>query len=69
MKSELPRMYLRPYSDKEWNDLPHVILTSEKEQDPSVLDLDIDDDQEWFDTISDDPDCSSLQLFDAYGDI
>ena len=68
MKIALLCMYLRPYSDKEWNTLPHVILTSEVEWDPSVLDLDIDDNQEWFDAISDDPDCPSLQLFDAYGD-
>ena len=49
-------MSLRPYSDKEWDTLPHVTLTSEVEWDPSVLDLDIDDDKEWYDTISDDPD-------------
>ena len=29
VKNALPRMQLRPYSDKEWNDLPHVVLTSE----------------------------------------
>ena len=51
IKGALPRMALRPYSDKEWNSLPHVILTSEVEWDPSVLDLDIDDDQEWYDAI------------------
>ena len=28
LKSGLLRMSLRPYSDKEWNNLPHVILTS-----------------------------------------
>ena len=45
-----------------------MILTSEVEWDPSILDLDIDDDQEWFDAISDDPDCPSSRLFDEYGD-
>ena len=29
MKISLPRMSLRPYSDKECNSLPHLILTSE----------------------------------------
>ena len=61
-------MILRPYSDNEWNSLPHVILTSEVEWDQSVLDLDIEDDQEWYDAISDDPECPSSQLYDAYGD-
>ena len=46
MKSALPHMFLRPYSNKEWDNLPHVILTSEVEWDPSILDLDIDDYQE-----------------------
>ena len=42
MKIALPLMSLCPYSDKEWDNFPHVILTSELEWDPSVLDLDID---------------------------
>ena len=61
-------MSLCPYSDKEWDNFPHVILTSELEWDPSVLDLDIDYGKKWYDAISDDPDCPSLLFFDVYGD-
>ena len=68
MKIALPRMSLRPYSDKEQDNLPHVILTSEAEWYPSVLDLDIDDDQELYDAFSNDSDYTSLQFFDTYGD-
>ena len=30
----LPRMTICPYTDKEWENLPHVILTSELDWDP-----------------------------------
>jgi len=33
-------MKMRPYTDKEWIELLHVILTSDKEWDPSVYDDD-----------------------------
>ena len=33
-----------------------------------MLDLDIDDDQEWYDAISDDPEFPSSQLYYEYGD-
>ena len=34
----LARFNLRPYSDHEWNTLPHIIVTSDAEWDPTVLD-------------------------------
>jgi hypothetical protein len=34
----LPYINLHPYTDQEWEDLPHVILTSQSEWDPKVLD-------------------------------
>ena len=33
-------MQMRPYTDKEWLELPHVILTSDVEWDPSLYDDD-----------------------------
>ena len=36
----LAYMKMRPYTDKEWIELPHVILTSDTEWDPSVYDDD-----------------------------
>jgi len=64
----LPRMAIRPYTDREWEDLPHVILTSELDWDPGQLDLALDDDDNWFDAVSDLPADTFSSLFDEYGD-
>ena len=53
VKNGLARMKMRPYTDKEWDDLPHVFFTSELEWDPAVLDHAITDDEQWYDAISD----------------
>ena len=42
----LPYLAMRPYTDQEWKDLPHVIATSPFEWDPSCLDSSVD--EEWF---------------------
>ena len=34
---------MRPYTDQEWEDLPHVIMTSDVDWDPSQLDHNLDD--------------------------
>jgi hypothetical protein len=34
----IPYMKMRPYTDHEWDELPHVILTSNEPWNPSVLD-------------------------------
>ena len=66
-KNALMRMKLRPYTNIEWNDLPHVILISDSTWNPSTLDLNIDQDDEWYDSISDDVEYPSQQLFDERG--
>ena len=38
IRSRLPYMTMRPFTDQEWEDLPHVMLTGDTEWDPSVLD-------------------------------
>jgi hypothetical protein len=38
---------IRPYTDQEFETLPHVILTSELEWDPSVLDHAFKEDEQW----------------------
>ena len=38
VKDRLPYLKLRPYTDDEWEDLPYIILTSDVDWDPSVLD-------------------------------
>jgi hypothetical protein len=40
IKDGLACLSIHPYTDHEWDNLPHVILTSELEWDPSVLDHD-----------------------------
>jgi len=44
---------LRPYTDSEWNTLPHVVLTSDVDWNPIVLDFLAEDNEEWFDAQSD----------------
>jgi hypothetical protein len=40
VKDGLAHLSIRLYTDREWGNLPHVILTSEIELDPSVMDHD-----------------------------
>ena len=53
LKNGLPYISIRPYTDEEWDTLPHVIWTSDQEWDPKVLDCDVDHDDTWYDAISD----------------
>jgi len=48
----LPRMAICPFWDQAWDNLPHAILMSELDWDPSQLDLALKDDK-WFDVVSD----------------
>ena len=47
IQSGLARLPIRPYTDHEWETLPHVFLTSETEWDPSVLDHAPPEDVAW----------------------
>ena len=67
IKSGLPYMTLRPYTDDEWDNLPHVILTSDLDWDPTILDNIIDDNNTWFDSVSNLQDDSVSNLFDLHG--
>jgi hypothetical protein len=53
---------IHPYTDHEWDNLPHGILTSELEWDPSVLDCDFNKDEQ----LGEVPDLDSS--FDEFGD-
>ena len=58
---------MHPYTDQEWEELPHVHLMHEYNWDPSVLDHEQSDDQEGYDQHP-----SMLLLipkFDEQGDI
>jgi hypothetical protein len=62
IKDGLAHLSIRPYTDQEWDSLPHVILTSEIEWDPSVLDHDFKEDEKWGEV----PEIESS--FDEFGD-
>jgi hypothetical protein len=67
IKSGLPYVKMRPYTDQEWELLPHVVLTGDGDWNPSVLDHDLIDDEQWFDAVSDFPDALDGSPFDAEG--
>ena len=64
----LPYIAPHPFTDEEWDSLPHVILTGDADWDPSVLDLDLDKNNTWFDAISDLPHDKLPSAFDEFGD-
>jgi hypothetical protein len=44
----LAHLKSRPFSEREWQDLPHVVMTSDVEWDPSVLDNNISTEPKWY---------------------
>jgi hypothetical protein len=68
IRNGLPYITMRPYTDKEWEDLPHVLFTADADWDPTVLDHDLDEDEEWFDALTDLPEGTTDPLFDERGD-
>jgi hypothetical protein len=67
IKSGLPYVKMRLYTDKEWDSLPHVILTGDGDWNPSVLDHSLTDNEQWYDVESDFPDALDGSPFDAEG--
>ena len=62
-------MPVRPYTDSEWEALPHVVFTSDTDWDPTVLDCEGQIDNEtWFDYQSSFPDDPHNKLFDEVED-
>ena len=49
----LPYITMRPYTDDEWDSLPHVIWTSDNDWDPCVLDHTVDLNEHWYDACTD----------------
>ena len=60
----LPYVKIRPYTDKEWDELPHVFLTDDQQWDPEVLDHKLED-EEWMDAVQED---TTDNKFDHVGD-
>jgi hypothetical protein len=48
VKRGLPYIMMRPFTDKEFEELPHVLWTSEDDWDPTSLDTVISDDPNWY---------------------
>jgi hypothetical protein len=67
VKSGLPYVKMRPYTDKEWDSLPHVIQTEDGNWNPSVLDHSLTDNEQWYDAVSDFPDAMDGSPFDGEG--
>ena len=64
----LPYLPLRPYTDKEWETLPHVVWTSDMKWDPSVIDHKITDNNEWGDYHNDQGFTNNENPFDICGE-
>ena len=52
----LPYISLRPYTDKEWEELPHVIWTSNTDWNPSSIDQSLTNDPKWAEKTPSQPD-------------
>ena len=57
-----------PYTDEEWETLPHVIMSSDQDWDPTVLDHIMDEDEQWFDALEDPIVYPGNNDFDKYGE-
>eukprot|EP00934_Nitzschia_sp_Nitz4_P001298 Nitzschia sp. Nitz4//scaffold501_size4582//2099//3937//NITZ4_009240-RA/size4582-snap-gene-0.0-mRNA-1//-1//CDS//3329553590//1298//frame0 len=44
----LPYLAIRPYTDHEWDTLPHVSMTSNTEWDPTIYDVTLSNDSHWY---------------------
>ena len=69
IRNTLPCIPLRPYTENEWEKLLHAILTSDKKQDPTVIDFEGQFHNElWFDAKSSFPDGPDDKTFNEVGD-
>ena len=68
IRSGLPYVTMRPYTDRELDRLPQVHLTSDLDWDPKSLDDEMEDDELWFDSMKDLPTLSADPLFDEFSD-
>ena len=64
----LPYLSMRPFTNDEWDTLPHIILTSERDWDPSTLDKELDGDEKWFDALNEEVDYPLKGIFNLRGE-
>ena len=63
----LPYMKMHPNTDKEWDELPHILLTSSEEWDPRVVDHMLTDKEDWYNTLKELDDGIIKTPFDEFG--
>ncbi len=68
MKDRLPYVNLRPYTDNEWDSLPHVVLTGDTDWDPAILNCDYEDSDTWYDALTEPLPALPDTCFDESGD-
>ena len=56
IRSGLPYMSIRPYTDQKWDHLPHVIFTADTDWDPTIIDHELDSQEDWFNHMHNPPD-------------
>jgi hypothetical protein len=62
----LPYITMRPFTDKEFEELPHVVWTREDDWDPTSLDSVISDDPNWYNAEPSPP--LPDPMYDEYGE-
>ncbi len=67
VREGLVYMDMQPYTDHQFDTLPHVILTSDVPWDPTIFDKNNDDEQ-WFDAVSDLEHIADESPFNEYGE-
>ena len=69
IRRALPYILLYPNTDKEWITIPHIMVTSDIDWDPTCLDCEGQvDNEEWFDDQFSLPDGTDSKLFNECGD-
>ena len=68
VRNGLPYMQLHPYTDTEWEEIPHVVLTGDISWYPAVYDSVLIEDNTLYDAIADfTHDDISYDVFDQFG--
>jgi hypothetical protein len=63
----LPYMKMKPPSDADLRDLPHMIMPSGAKWDPTKFDLTLSDKEDWYNTICELEEGKIKNAFDKYG--
>ena len=67
-KNGLAYIPMRPYTDKEWELLPHVVWTAPHDWDPSKYDNNLSDKDQWYESLNDLPNELPHPEFNEIGD-